>query len=112
MLADQLDYIIGVDPHRDSHALAVVQVVSGVVMFESAIGANSDGYARALQLADEHARGRRAFAVEGTGSLTVPGIGWVLAYTIAAEIGDIERFASPRKLTGYSGSALASTSQA
>ena len=35
--------------------------------------------------------------------LTVPGIGWVLAYTIAAEIGDIERFASPRKLTGYSG---------
>jgi transposase len=35
--------------------------------------------------------------------LTVPGIGWVLAYTIAAEIGDIERFASPRKLAGYTG---------
>src|SRR5215216_3598055 len=35
--------------------------------------------------------------------LTVPGIGWVLAYTIAAEIGDITRFASPNKLTGYSG---------
>ena len=35
--------------------------------------------------------------------LTVPGIGWVLAYTIAAEIGDISRFASPRKLAGYSG---------
>jgi transposase len=35
--------------------------------------------------------------------LTVPGIGWVLAYTIAAEIGDIGRFASPRKLVGYSG---------
>src|SRR4051812_9213149 len=35
--------------------------------------------------------------------LTVPGIGWVLAYTIAAEIGDIERFASPNKLTGYTG---------
>jgi transposase len=34
---------------------------------------------------------------------TVPGIGWVLAYTIAAEIGDITRFASPRKLAGYSG---------
>ena len=25
MLADQLDYVIGVDPHRDAHALAVVQ---------------------------------------------------------------------------------------
>src|SRR5579885_614962 len=32
---------------------------------------------------------------------TVPGISWVLAYTIAAEIGEIERFASPRKLAGY-----------
>src|SRR6266511_410076 len=35
--------------------------------------------------------------------LTVPGIGWVLAYTIAAEIGDISRFPSPRKLNGYTG---------
>jgi transposase len=35
--------------------------------------------------------------------LTVPGIGWVLAYTIAAEIGDVARFASPLKLVGYSG---------
>jgi transposase len=68
MLADQLDYIIGVDPHRDSHALAVVQVVSGVVVFESTIDANSGGYAQALKLADEHASGRRVFAVEGTGS--------------------------------------------
>ncbi len=35
--------------------------------------------------------------------VTVPGIGWVLAYTIAAEIGDIRRFATPTKLTGYTG---------
>jgi transposase len=28
--------------------------------------------------------------------LTVPGIGWVLAFTIAAEIGDISRFASAK----------------
>jgi transposase len=35
--------------------------------------------------------------------LTVPGIGWVLAYTIAAELGDINRFPTPRKLAGYSG---------
>jgi transposase len=34
---------------------------------------------------------------------TVPGIAWVLAYTIAAEIGDIARFPSPRKLAGYTG---------
>jgi transposase len=35
--------------------------------------------------------------------LTVPGVGWVLAYTIASEIGDIRRFASPKKLAGYTG---------
>jgi transposase len=35
--------------------------------------------------------------------LTVPGVGWVLAFTIAAEIGEISRFASPEKLTGYTG---------
>ena len=34
---------------------------------------------------------------------TVPGIAWVLGYTIAAEIGDIGRFASAKKLTGYTG---------
>ena len=32
-----------------------------------------------------------------------PGIGWVLAYTIASEIGDISRFPTPRKLVGYTG---------
>jgi transposase len=34
---------------------------------------------------------------------SVPGIGFVLAYTIAAEIGEIERFPSPAKLAGNSG---------
>ena len=41
MLADQLDYVVGVDPHRDSHALAVVQVVSRVVVFEATVVASS-----------------------------------------------------------------------
>jgi len=35
--------------------------------------------------------------------LTVPGVGWVLAFTIAAEIGEINRFETPTKLTGYTG---------
>ena len=39
-----------------------------MVVFEMAVAADSDGYAEALRLADEHAPGRRAFAVEGTGS--------------------------------------------
>jgi transposase len=35
--------------------------------------------------------------------MSAPGIGWVLAFTIAAEIGAIERFASSEKLVGYTG---------
>jgi transposase len=35
--------------------------------------------------------------------MSVPGIAWVLGYTIAAELGDIGRFASPKKLVGYTG---------
>jgi transposase len=35
--------------------------------------------------------------------MSAPGIAWVLGYTIAAEIGDIARFASPAKLCGYTG---------
>jgi transposase len=35
--------------------------------------------------------------------LSVPGIGWVLAFTIASEIGDITRFPTAKKLCGYTG---------
>ena len=35
--------------------------------------------------------------------LSCPGIGWILAFTIASEIGDIHRFPTPRKLAGYTG---------
>ena len=35
--------------------------------------------------------------------MTAPGIAWVLGYTIAAELGDITRFGSPKKLAGYTG---------
>src|SRR5437588_6572311 len=68
MLADQVDYVVGVDPHRDSHALAIVHVLSGAVVFETTVAASSQGYAEALQFVDAHAAGRRAFAVEGSGS--------------------------------------------
>jgi len=68
MLADQLDYVVGVDPHRDSHALAVVEVVTGAVVFEATVAADNGGYRHAFALVEQHARGRRAFAIEGAGS--------------------------------------------
>lgn len=33
---------------------------------------------------------------------TIPGIGWVLSYTVLAEIGDITRFRSAKQLSSYS----------
>jgi transposase len=35
--------------------------------------------------------------------MTAPGIGWVLGYTIAAEIGEINRFATTKQLVSYTG---------
>jgi transposase len=35
--------------------------------------------------------------------VTAPGLGWINAFNVASEIGDIERFASPAKLCGYTG---------
>jgi hypothetical protein len=35
--------------------------------------------------------------------VTAPGIAWVLGSTIAAEMGDIGRFPSPKQLCGYTG---------
>jgi transposase len=68
MLADELDYVIGVDPHRDRHAVAVVHLPSAKVVIDATVAASSGGYRSVLRLADRHAPGRRVFAIEGTGS--------------------------------------------
>ena len=68
MLADELDFVLGVVTHRDVHAVGVIEVRSGVVAFEASVTADSSGYADALRLAQRHAPGRRAFAIEGTAS--------------------------------------------
>lgn len=68
MLADELDFVVGVDSHRDAHALAVLDVRSGVVVAEAVVAADSGGYAETVRLAERHAPRVRAFAIEGTGS--------------------------------------------
>jgi len=68
MLADELDYVIGVDTHRDEHALALVECPSGARRQEWQLAADEDGYAAALALAQRYAPGRRAWAIEGSGS--------------------------------------------
>lgn len=68
MLADELDFVLGVDTHRDRHTLALVETRSGGISLQTQIAASSNGYREALRLADRHAPGRRAWAIEGTGS--------------------------------------------
>jgi transposase len=68
MLADELDYVVGVDTHLDEHVLAVVAAPSGAVVARRAVRANAGGYAAALRFAREAASGCRVWAVEGTGS--------------------------------------------
>src|SRR5207244_6096193 len=67
MLADEVDYVVGVDTHRDQHTLAVVVAPMGAVAAEWTVDTNTRGYAEALRFAERHAAGARAWAVEGAG---------------------------------------------
>ena len=67
MLADEVDYVIGVDTHRDQHTLAVVVAPTGAVLAQTVVRASARGYADALCFAEKHARGVRAWAIEGAG---------------------------------------------
>ena len=67
MLADEVDYVVGVDTHRDQHVLAIVAAPTGAVVAQRSFAANGGGYAQALRFADEYAGGKRVWAVEGAG---------------------------------------------
>ncbi|MEJ7569306.1 MAG: IS110 family transposase [Gaiellaceae bacterium] len=67
MLADQVDYVVGVDTHRDELVLAVVVAPAGGVVAQRSVRASGRGYAQALCFAEEHADGARVWAVEGAG---------------------------------------------
>ena len=67
MLADELDYMIGVDTHRDEHVLAVVTAPTGAVIARTAVAANGSGYREALRFVARYAPSPRAWAIEGAG---------------------------------------------
>jgi transposase len=68
MLTDELDYVLGVDTHRDAHTLVIVEARTGRAQEELSLAANRSGYRRALTLARAHAPRARVWAIEGTGS--------------------------------------------
>jgi transposase len=67
MLADELDYVVGVDTHLDEHVLVVLAAPAGAVIAKQAVPANARGYREALRFVEEHSDGVRAWAVEGAG---------------------------------------------
>ena len=67
MLAEQTDYVIGVDTHRDRHSAAIL-ASSGGLVDETSASADRPGYATLLGWARRHAVGRRVWAIEGSGS--------------------------------------------
>ena len=67
MLAESADVVIGVDTHKDSHALALVEARTGALLHEAELPACRAGYRQALALAKGRP-GRRLWALEGSGS--------------------------------------------
>lgn len=66
-LTDAVDVVIGVDTHVHTHSAAVVDARTGGVLAEITVETTTDGYQQLVNLVDTHA-GRRAWAIEGTGS--------------------------------------------
>lgn len=66
-LGQQVEFVIGVDTHKASHTASVVDAAGGEVATNT-VPADAFGYRKILSFGRKHAEGRRAWAIEGTGS--------------------------------------------
>ena len=105
MLADEVDYVVGVDTHRDQHVLAVVVAPAGAVVAQRLVAASGRGYAQALRFADTYASGVRVWAVEGAGHY---GAGLARYLSGRGEV-VLEAGRSPRGERGYAARTTGST---
>jgi transposase len=67
MVAEVVDYVVGVDTHRDEHTLALVAAATGALLAQRTVVSNDRGYAQALRFAQQRANGARVWALEGAG---------------------------------------------
>jgi len=98
MLADQVDHVIGVDTHRDSHSAAIVAALSGALEIDTTIGANPIGYKQLLRFARQHAPGRRVWAIESSGSFGAGLATFLLEH--GEWVVEVERPARPARRNG------------
>ena len=68
MVADEVDYVIGVDTHRDEHVLAGGDRAAGRSGGTRRSCADGGDYREALRFAERYAVGRGCWAIEGGGS--------------------------------------------
>lgn len=98
-LADQVDFVIGVDTHKQSHTLGIVDN-GGRELDNVTIPTDAFGYRRMLTWASKHAseQARRVWAIEGTGSF---GAGLVTYLLSQGEwVVEIDRPARPARRNG------------
>jgi len=67
LLAEHIDFVVGVDTHKYTHTAALV-TPAGRLVAHLTVTADGAGYAQLLRFAREQAAGRRVWAIEGTGS--------------------------------------------
>lgn len=82
MLAETVEFVIGVDTHTDTHTAAVVVAATGARVQILTVTADPHGYDELLATAERHG-GLRAFAVEGAGGY---GAGLTRHLTEAGEV--------------------------
>lgn len=67
MLEGQVEFVIGVDTHRDTHTAAVCDP-TGAVLAQATMATTTAGHRQLLGWAQRQASSPRVWAVEGTGS--------------------------------------------
>lgn len=91
ILADSVDVVIGIDPHKYTHTAAVVAADTGKHHVSRTATADPDGFAELVAVADKHP-GARCWVIEGCGSW-----GRGLALWLLAHGEDVREIDSPRR---------------
>jgi hypothetical protein len=98
ILAEQVDHVIGVDTHRDSHSAAVVDAATGAVKLDRTVSADAFGHRRLLHFAKLHASRRRVWAIESSGSYGAGLTTFLLAH--GEWVVEVERPVRPARRNG------------
>jgi hypothetical protein len=106
MLEGQVQFVIGVDTHRDTHTAAVCDP-TGAVLVHATVPTTIPGHRQLLGWAQRQASGPRVGAVEGTGSF---GAGLASLLTDHGEmVVEVDRPKRPARRNGAKSDALDAT---